>query len=121
MKKKPPITADMLSKAPLDFTVDAALLSELGERLIGRPAIALGELVKNSFDADASTCRIEFHEDEIVVSDDGTGMTETDFRQYWMRLGTTHKVEEGVSRILKRPLTGSKGIGRLSAQFSLIR
>lgn len=117
MTKQPPITADMLSKTPLEFTVDAALLSELGERLIGRPAIALGEIVKNSFDADASTCRIEFRENEIVISDDGSGMSESDFLQYWMRLGTTHKVEEGVSRILKRPLTGSKGIGRLSAQF----
>jgi len=99
------------------FVVDASLLQELGERLIGRPAIALGELVKNSYDADASTCRIEFGDDEIVISDDGTGMSEHDFLNYWMRIGTTHKVDEGASRKLGRPLTGSKGIGRLSAQF----
>lgn len=99
------------------FTVDAALLQELGERLIGRPAIALGELVKNSYDADASTCRIEFGKDQIVISDNGTGMSEDDFLKYWMRLGTTHKIDEGTSKKLGRPLTGSKGIGRLSAQF----
>jgi len=99
------------------FVVDAALLHELGERLIGRPAIALGELVKNSFDADAATCRIEFGKDEIVISDDGTGMAEDDFLRYWMRVGTTHKVDQAVSKKHSRPLTGSKGIGRLSAQF----
>lgn len=99
------------------FIVDAALLRELGERLIGQPAIALGELIKNSFDADASTCRIEFHHDEIVVSDNGIGMSARDFLRYWMRIGTTHKVDKARSQILHRPLTGSKGIGRLAAQF----
>lgn len=99
------------------FVVDASLLQELGERLIGRPAIALGELVKNSYDADGSICRIEFGDDEIVISDDGTGMSEDDFHNYWMRIGTTHKVDEETSNKLGRPLTGSKGIGRLSAQF----
>jgi signal transduction histidine kinase len=100
----------------IQFLVDAAILRELGERLIGRPAIAMGELVKNSFDADASICRIEFHQDEIVISDDGTGMSKDDFLNNWMRLFTTHKVDQGTSP-LGRPLTGSKGIGRLSTHF----
>lgn len=99
------------------FAIDASLLHELGERLIGRPAIALGELVKNAFDADATLCKIEFGVDHIVVSDNGTGMSENDFLDHWMRIGTTHKIDERVSRRLKRPLSGSKGIGRLSAQF----
>jgi histidine kinase/DNA gyrase B/HSP90-like ATPase len=68
------------------FTVDASLLAELGERLIGRPNIALAELVKNSYDADAATCRIEFGNDQITICDDGTGMSETDFLRYWMRI-----------------------------------
>ena len=61
------------------FIVDAAALQELGERLIGRPEIALGELVKNSFDADATIARIEFGEDQIVISDNGTGISEQIF------------------------------------------
>jgi signal transduction histidine kinase len=104
-------------KRTAKFTVDAALLQELGEKLIGRPAIALGELVKNSFDADAATCRITFSEGRIAVSDDGHGMSEDDFLNFWMRLGTTHKVKQATSKILGRLLVGSKGIGRLSAQF----
>ena len=99
------------------FTVDAALLRELGDRLIGRSYIAVAELVKNSYDADASECRIEFGNDRIVVADDGHGMTEREFRDHWMRLGTTHKTLKKESRSLHRSMTGSKGLGRLSVQF----
>ncbi|MYK83736.1 MAG: hypothetical protein F4024_14435, partial [Gammaproteobacteria bacterium] len=99
------------------FSVDAALLRELGERLIGRAHIALAELVKNAYDADAHTCRIDIENDRIVVTDDGHGISEQEFHNFWLRVGTTHRAAERVSRELKRPMTGSKGIGRLSAQF----
>ena len=99
------------------FTVDAALLTELGERLIGRTHIALAELVKNAYDADAHHCQIQIRTDEIVVLDDGHGISEREFHDYWMRIGTTHKVTQASSRSLGRPMTGSKGLGRLSAQF----
>ena len=100
-----------------NFTVDAALLRELGERLIGRSHIALAELLKNSYDADATDCRIAFHEDQIVVTDNGHGISEQEFHEHWMRLGTTHKTVVRESRGFRRPMTGSKGIGRLSVQF----
>lgn len=99
------------------FTVDAALLRELGERLIGQAHIALAELVKNSYDADAHTCRIEFEKDRIVITDNGHGISEDEFISYWMRIGTTHKVDARASRNLHRAMTGSKGLGRLSVQF----
>ena len=99
------------------FTVDAALLRELGERLIGRPYIALAELVKNSYDADATTCWIEFTANEITVTDNGHGMSKQEFHDHWMRLGTTHKADGNTSRRFGRPMTGSKGLGRLSVQF----
>jgi len=101
----------------ISFTVDAALLAELGERLVGKPAIALAELVKNSYDADASHCELVLGPNYIEVVDDGHGMTEDEFRDFWMRVGTRHKQQETNSRGLKRPVTGSKGIGRLSVQF----
>ncbi|HET7461455.1 MAG TPA: ATP-binding protein [Longimicrobium sp.] len=98
------------------FVVDASLLEELGDRLIGRAPIALAELVKNSYDADAGMCRIEFGDDQIVISDNGTGMSQKEFHDFWMRIGTTHKIDERRSEG-GRSLTGSKGIGRLSVQF----
>src|SRR5271155_3613817 len=98
------------------FTVDASLLRELGEKLIGRAHIALAELVKNSYDADAANCRIEFGDNQIVISDDGTGISESEFHQYWMRIGTTHKVKEGFPKA-GRSLAGPKRVGPLSVQF----
>lgn len=101
----------------IHFTVDSHLLRELGERLVGRQYIALAELVKNSFDADATRVDINIHSNSIEVSDNGSGMTERDFIDRWMRVGSTHKMEEEISPRFGRPLTGSKGIGRLAAQF----
>ena len=103
----------------LKFTVDSALLRELGERLVGRPYVALAELIKNSYDADANHVTIEFdpHADRIAVTDDGHGMDPDEFTRYWMRIGSPHKTKQRASRNLGRPMTGSKGVGRLAVQY----
>ena len=101
----------------LNFSVDAALLRELGERLVGSPAIAVAELVKNAYDADATRVTIKVLDDRIEVIDNGHGMTFAQFRDYWMRVGVTHKQDAKFSPTYKRPLTGSKGVGRLAVQF----
>lgn len=101
----------------LPFSVDSALLRELGERLVGQPFIALAELVKNAYDADASEVIVRLNDDEIVVIDNGHGMTSEEFQRFFLRIGTTHKQAERYSRYLQRPFTGSKGIGRLAVQF----
>ena len=106
-----------MSERKIPFTVDAALLRELGERLVGQSHIALAELVKNAYDADAQKVSIRIDPDRIEISDDGHGMTDKDIAHFWMRIGTPHKQSEGLSRDLQRPLTGSKGIGRLAVQF----
>ena len=66
----------------LPFTIDAELLRELGERLVGKPHIVLAELVKNSYDADATEVTINFspnkdspNKGSIEIRDDGHGMT----------------------------------------------
>jgi signal transduction histidine kinase len=103
----------------IKFTVDSALLMELGERLVGKPYIALAELVKNSYDADATKVVIELNpeKDSITVSDNGHGMDFSEFRDFWMRIGSTHKESLRFSRNFKRSMTGSKGVGRLAVQF----
>ena len=101
----------------INFSVDSALLRELGERLVGRPHIALAELVKNGYDADATEVVIRFSPNRIEVIDNGHGMTFEDFEDYWMRIGSPHKQEQRISRKFRRPVTGSKGVGRLAAQF----
>ena len=93
------------------------LLRELGERLVGRPHIALAELVKNSYDADATEVLIRFRPGRIEVIDDGHGMTLPEFQRFWMRVGSPHKEQQRISRHFERPMTGSKGVGRLAVQF----
>jgi signal transduction histidine kinase len=101
----------------LHFTVDSALLSELGEKLVETVHLALVELVKNSYDADATEVKAIFTKgpegkSQIQVIDNGTGMNFQEVENYWMRIATTDKAEKNVSTIYGRPRTGSKGIGR---------
>lgn len=106
-----------LQQGSVRFSVDSALLRELGERLVGKPHIALAELVKNAYDADATKVVIRVAPDRIEVSDNGHGMNFDEFQRFWMRIGTPAKQHQRVSRSLSRPLTGSKGVGRLAVQF----
>ncbi|HEY0764765.1 MAG TPA: sensor histidine kinase [Pyrinomonadaceae bacterium] len=123
----------------LTFTVDSALLSELGEKLVETAHIALVELVKNAYDADATQTTVKIIPNpvlephiaqnrsglkvvgmragpEIHVIDNGSGMTFSDVEKYWMRIATTHKQDVKVSPRYGRPRTGEKGIGRFSCR-----
>lgn len=107
--------------AGLTFTVDSALLSELGEKLVETAHIALVELVKNAYDADATRVIVKIVPDpprgpQVHVLDNGSGMTFRDVKNYWMRIATTHKRDQEASPRYGRPRTGSKGIGRFSCR-----
>lgn len=99
------------------FKVNAALFEELGERLVGKPEIALAELIKNSYDADAQNCTLSLSKREITISDSGHGMTEAEFLRNWMVVSTQEKGNARYSRIFQRGMAGSKGVGRFSARF----
>jgi hypothetical protein len=103
------------------FTVDTQLFRELGELLVGRDATALLELVKNSYDADASMVTVEGQRlgsersGSIIVSDDGTGMTLAQFRDGFLRLaGRAKTTGDRRSSRYGRRYTGEKGVGRLA-------
>jgi signal transduction histidine kinase len=105
----------------LTFDVDAALLFELGEQLVARKSIALAELVKNAYDADATRVTVSFRKvgragGTIVVTDDGTGMSLAEVRAGWMRVATTRKIRQPTSKVFGRHTTGSKGVGRFAAR-----
>lgn len=115
------------------FEIDASVVFQLGESLITDAVSALMELVKNSYDADASYCKVTVStaaiEDlkssfngalgSVTVEDDGTGMTLDAIRSGWLTISNSTK------RIMKRraattakgrtPL-GDKGLGRLGTQ-----
>lgn len=113
-------SASSLHVGSIPFDVDARLLQELGERLVASADVALLELVKNASDAEASFCKLELTEyrglPALVVQDDGTGMSDDDFRQRWMRIATNSKRDARTPKY-QRAVTGQKGIGRFAIRF----
>ena len=108
----------VLESGALNFTIESRILRELGERLVKQPEVALLELVKNAYDADAETCEIEYTPpDRIAIIDNGRGMTVDEFKKGWMRIGTSFKEASPHSPIFGRLITGEKGIGRFAVRF----
>src|SRR5712692_9929079 len=108
-------------KGELRFEVDCGLLFQLGEELVARRSVALAELIKNAYDADAARATVEFVNvtkpgGDILVTDNGTGMTFETIEQAWMRIATPEKVKKPVSERFGRPRAGAKGIGRFAAR-----
>ena len=73
----------------LAFKVSAGLKNLIGRDLISDKYIAIFELVKNSYDANASMVKISYLiSDEgvgkIIISDNGSGMTYKDIIQKWL-------------------------------------
>ncbi len=111
-------TATLLDEGTLSFTIESRIVRELGERLVKQPEVALVELIKNSYDADAQTCDVAYNPPvSIVVTDDGHGMTLKVFKNSWMRIGTSAKEDQPLSKRFKRVITGEKGIGRFAVRF----
>src|SRR5687767_12671098 len=107
-----------LDEGTLKFSVEARLLRELGERLVKQPEVALIELIKNAYDADATTCEVTYRKGKrITVTDNGHGMTLTAFRDGWMRIATRSKEASAASPKFRRLITGEKGIGRFAVRF----
>jgi anti-sigma regulatory factor (Ser/Thr protein kinase) len=115
------IMSETSSQGSLSFAVDAGLLFELGERLVARASIALSELIKNAYDADATHVNVRFEnvtkrKGTVIVQDNGAGMTFETIVDHWMRIATTDKVRNPISPWYGRRRTGAKGIGRFAAR-----
>ncbi len=108
----------VLDTGKLSFSIESSILRELGERLVKQPEVAMIELVKNAYDADATTCTISYDSGkEVKVKDNGVGMTLHQFTNGWMRIGTSSKEATFVSDKFGRHITGEKGIGRFAVRF----
>ena len=101
------------------FKMTARVLAHLGEDLIKDESIALLELVKNSYDAGATKCVVDFNFDifgsliEISISDNGSGMSLNTIENIWLVIGTDNKKNKLISHYQGRLPLGEKGIGRL--------
>lgn len=97
------------------------ILSLLGDELIGSDSLAIFELVKNSYDADAENVIITFVDlnqpnQKIIIEDDGDGMTGKVIEDVWLTIGTDFKRGKNrkESKKFNRVSFGNKGVGRLA-------
>ena len=93
------------------FNVDSRLLLQLGEKLVTNRAVALAELIKNSYDADATHATVNLTNIKtpggtISVEDNGSGMTLSTFEDTWMRIATIDKEKNPISQKYKRKKAG---------------
>ena len=99
----------------------ARILRTLGDELISSETVALIELVKNSYDADATRVLVRFHgipengKGRIEVIDNGHGMSLQTIQTAWMEPATLFRKRQHRSKRLKRRVLGEKGIGRFAA------
>jgi len=101
----------------LRFSPD--ILRRLGEELTPHADQGIVELVRNSYDADAHSCRVELIKADkpggmLRVTDDGNGMTEKAIRSGWLVLGRSGKAARIPTKLGRLPV-GDKGLGRLAA------
>ena len=113
---------DYNSTNNVSYSVKASshIITLLGDELIGSNSLALFELVKNAYDADAEHVSIHFHDiitdfGSITIEDDGEGMSPDVIQNAWLVIGTDYKrVRVKQSSRKKRTSLGNKGVGRLA-------
>lgn len=112
----------------LHFKTNIQLKSIIGKDLINDDNIAILELVKNSFDADAKKVEVQYfnlknNDDKKVLSfsdltsrllikDTGIGMNLNDIQNKWLNIAYSEKKTN--NRQHNRMMAGAKGVGRFS-------
>lgn len=113
------------------FDINPHVIRQLGKELVSDSITALLELIKNSYDADASYVKVTIDIDaslsdkaegrgHIIVEDDGIGMDENVISKSWLVISYSNKRpdEKGNKKKSEKGRTplGDKGLGRLSTQ-----
>lgn len=129
----------------MKFSYNSRIIRHLGYELITSDEVAITELIKNAYDAKATTVNIQFLSSIsllintqnlkpipkrivelveavkpigiIVLEDNGNGMDYATLTKGFFEVGSTLKVEEKTKSKANDPIIlGDKGIGRLAAQ-----
>lgn len=107
----------------VSFAVRARAVDMLGRQQIAGIPTALHELFKNAHDAYARRVEVDYFRSQrqLILRDDGNGMSRDDFVSKWLTLGTDSKVGANLAggtvaprRLRPRKILGEKGIGRLA-------
>ena len=89
--------------AEIPFKISSGLKNIIGKELITDEFVAVFELVKNSFDANAKKVEIMFenqtdlNKGKITIKDNGKGMNDVDLKSKWLFVAYSAK-KEGTER-----------------------
>lgn len=107
-----------MNDSPYKLTIGLSVLHFLGPNLYDNIAAVLSEMVANAWDADAKKVEININipKDEIVVEDDGLGMSLQSINEKYLYVGYLRRdTEYSTTTPSGRHVMGRKGIGKLAA------
>ena len=114
----------MSNSNPYRMDFDISTIKHLGLQMYATLPPVIGELVANAWDANATEVEITIPEtqlddaSQIVIRDNGMGMSDQDIREKYLIVGRDRRENEGTDQTpapLERPIMGRKGIGKFSA------
>jgi len=102
-----------LEENKVRFSIDAGVIDRLGQELVARQETAVSELVKNSYDADATEVKLTFVNSNdvggtLIIEDNGSGMTRDELVNGFMKISSTGKVHEPISPVISKKESWSK-------------
>lgn len=110
----------------MQFKISSFLKDLIGRELITDEFVAVFELVKNSFDANAKKVKVVFEHQydptnsRIIIWDNGRGMDKSDLQNKWLFVAHSDKRDGTEDKDYrdkiqhKRTFAGAKGVGRFS-------
>lgn len=122
MTAMPTVSGPMATSEPLKLRFLGALVEQLGAQMYPSATSTVAELISNSWDADARNVWVTIpfgpswrEHGEIVVLDDGHGMTREAAQNQYLEVGRKRRLQDnGITRG-GRLVHGRKGIGKLAA------
>ena len=113
------VNQDLIIAEDLTMTFDPMTIEHLGVRMYSTLPPVLAELVANAYDADADEVKITLKDNstrkEIIVKDNGNGMTFEEINTKFLRIGRNRREQEGDLPTGKGRMTiGKKGLGKLA-------
>ncbi len=112
---------DLKKEKPFFFKTSGRAVRIWGGESISNPNIAILEMIKNSWDADATKVELFFEgirngDGKLIIKDDGSGMTVHEFENSWMVAATDDKEVSPFTKGFNRQKLGSKGIARFALE-----
>ena len=119
------MTTNQVSRPPYLMRFDVGTIKHLGLQMYSTLPPVIAELVANGWDANATRVDITIPDrtldlgtSKVIISDNGTGMSDADIRTRYVITGRDRRQDEGSDETpapLKRKVMGRKGIGKFSS------